>query len=316
MIKLILFKCPTQRKREAGAALLTIIIVIIVLGVLSAALYSLFYTANLNQVVAQRGSRAFYLAESGIRIATSEYNAAPYKNAMLIALHNKEIIIPDIVGKMMIKSNPYWFHATAADAAGSTTAALKLHLAGGIPPAFADTDTPLTFPSTGFLRVRDSGRDPAWEGDLFASYSGFTCENSCAFDAAAGGTALTFALDSPGFTDALIEGDEFYIGSASYTTVQAPSGAGGNLTLGYTNIETATLFPPQKGMIFVVKGGVNSFYQYSSRVIDADAKTIKLTGMQPVTGAPAPNWQLNLLPGDQVYIGRIVGFTSNGAFGD
>jgi hypothetical protein len=69
-------------------------------------------------------------------------------------------------------------------------------------------------------------------------------------------------------------------------------------------------------MIFVVKDGVNSFYQYSSRVIDAGAKKVKLTGMQPVTGAPAPNWCLNLLPGDQVYIGRIVGFTSKGAFGD
>jgi hypothetical protein len=69
-------KYNSEKRNETGSTLLVIIIAMLVIAVLSAAIYSLTYTAALNQVAAQRAARAFYLAESGIRIAQSEYRAA------------------------------------------------------------------------------------------------------------------------------------------------------------------------------------------------------------------------------------------------
>jgi len=301
------------RRDQTGAALLIIIIGMVVLATLGIAMYTLTYTANMNQVIAQRAARASYLSESGIRIAASEYNAATLKNAKLVELHNKQFTMPDNVGKITIQSNPYWFYANAN--ISSLSNPITLYLPGGVPPA-DETNTALTFPTKGYLKVRDVRTIP-WINVTFVEYDNSAhggVSPGTFVSTPNGGTPVTFYLTSP-FADDIVIGDEFYIGNASYTTVTAPSGAGGNLTLNYTDINTAKLFPSQKGSIFVIKNGI-SYYKYDMRIISTTANTVKLVNMQPISGAPTPNWQLNLLSGDQVYVGRVIGFTSNGTFGD
>ena len=66
-------------KSQNGATLVVIIITMVALAVIGIAIYSLTYTASLNQVVAQRAAKAFYIAESCVRVAASEYKASANK---------------------------------------------------------------------------------------------------------------------------------------------------------------------------------------------------------------------------------------------
>ena len=56
-------KFITGRKSQVGSILLIIIISMLILAVLGIAIYSMTYTATMNQIIAQRAARAFYLAE-------------------------------------------------------------------------------------------------------------------------------------------------------------------------------------------------------------------------------------------------------------
>lgn len=306
-------KYIAERQKQTGSMLIVIIITIVVISVLGLAIYILTSTAVLNQVVAHRASRAFYLSESGIRIATSEYNAATNKNARLVALHNKQITMPDNIGKITILSNPYWFYATAADAAASTSTTLRLHLPGNVPPADENTSTPLTFPAKGFLKIRDD-RTTDWIGDSFVEYTGAAVGN---FDSASGGTPVTFTL-AKALSNAILEYDEFYIGKDGYSVSQAPSTSDPSLILTYTDVNAANIFPPQKGTIFICKNDI-AFYKYDLRSLNKDNHTIKLINIQPIDSDQSPKWKFlnnSLKTSDRIYIGRTVGFTSEGTFGE
>lgn len=309
------------RRKEAGSVLLVIIISMIVFAVLAVAMYTLTSTATLNQVIAQRAARAFYLSESGVRIAASEYKAAADadKNNKLIALHDKQFIMPDNVSKIQIKVYPYWFYANSIIASGATS--LILYLPGAI-PTVDDTDTAITFPSTGLLRIKDMGRTPTWEGSTstttFARYNNVTVG---AFSTPSG-TPVTFIL-SPAFPVApnqIIAGDEFYIGNDSYTSSATAPTQGGNLILNVasadTNDNTAKIFPPQKGTIFVVTSKI-SLYSYDYRIITTTSSphTVTLTNIQPIVGAPTPQWPLTVLSGTQIYVGKSLGFRSASTYG-
>lgn len=314
-------KYVNGKNKQKGATLLVIIIAMIVIATIGTAIYALMSTSMFNQVVAQRASRAFYLSESGIRIAASEYNAAEQNNAKLVALHNMQISIPGNDGKIKIKSNPYWFYVTASDKSGSSSTTLKLHLPGGVPPADADTDKELTFPAKGYLLLRDENRDPAWPANTSTSYTSITFidANSDGIpDADAYGTPFTFTVESVEFAENILEGDEFYIGCANYTVVPPlPSAEGSTLFLKYTDIKAAKLFPPRKGAILIIKNKSSYTYQYDLRIIDASNATVKLTNMQSISS----NNKWNILQSiekdiNPVYVGRVIGFTSNGTFGE
>jgi hypothetical protein len=302
-----IIKNITGRRKQKGVTLLIIIIGMLVVAVLGIALYALTYTATLNQVIAQRAARAFYLAESGIRIAASEYKAATAanKNAQMIALHQKIFTMPDTVSTIQIQVYPYWLYA---DAATATT----LYLPGGAPPIDDTSTTPIIFPATGLLKIEDVGRSPAWEGSNMAVYSNATISPS--FDPAKG-TMVTFTFSTP-FPSPIIAGDEFYIGY-SYNSTDSEANPGGDLILNVDDDNKATMFPPQKGTILVAYSAAISQYSYDSRIITTTSTphTVRFTNIQAITGAPSPQWPLTIINGREIYVGKSVGFRSASEYG-
>ena len=128
---------------------------------------------------------------------------------------------------------------------------------------------------------------------------------------------MTFTLETA-FTDEIVPGDEFYIGSDSYTTSQAPSLADPTVILDYTDINAALLLPPENGTIFICNNEI-AFYKYDVRIIDSANGRIKLTNIQPIDESQSPRWKYleNLVREiDRIYVGRTFGFRSDGTFGD
>ena len=278
---------------------------------LAAAMYTLTATSTMNQVIAQRAPKAFYLSESGLRIAAGEHKsavAANNVNAKLPTLHAKVFNMPDSQGTFKIEVYPYWFYATAADAAGSSSTTLYLHLPGGLPRAADDTDTAITFPTSGLLKVRDAYRTPQWTGITYATYTSVTVGSF----SSTYGTPVTFNLSGTVFTDAIATGDEFYIG---YYNQYDSTLTGNNVNFFVTDINTAKLYPPSKGAIFIGSSYPIKCYKYDIRIIDSSVVPIKvtLTNIQDIEGSSLkPAVVLN----NTIYVGRTVGFRSTSTYGN
>jgi Tfp pilus assembly protein PilV len=312
----------TGRKNQSGATLLVIIISMLVITVIAIAIYSMTYTATSNQVIAQRAAKAFYIAESGIRIAASEYKISATKNTTLASLNNITFTMPNNQGSCLIALYPYWFYAISAYALNATS--ITLYLPGAVPPIDADASTTngttqITFPTSGLLKIKDQGRSPAWSGNTVLLYSGVS---STPIAAGSSGTPVTFTVNA--LPSAIIIGDEFYLGSDRYTSSQAVLSAGGNLILNVdptdANDLTAKMFPPQNGTIFVEFSGIYQF-AYDSRVINTvpNPHTVTLTNIQAVTGAPAPPWPLTVPSPPstiRIYMGKSLGIRSTSTYGN
>jgi Tfp pilus assembly protein PilV len=302
-------------KNQAGATLLVIIIGMIVVAVIGTALYTMTSTALLNQVIAQRAARAYYLAESGLRLVASACKAATNKNPTMVALHGQTLTLPDNVSQVTLELYPLWLYAHEAIAAGETS--ITLYVPGGAP--ISEGGAP-AIPASGLLRLQNQFRPAGagdWIGTLFTDYT-FDNEdpaNNGVFNAANGGTPFTFILDSA-FTDDIVAGDEFYIGNKEYTTAQAASAPGSDLVLNVNSddINMAKIFPSQKGSFIVVTGSSVSTYKYDYRIVSTAANTVKLTNIQPVSeGALFP---LDIAAGEQVYMGRTLGLAADSQYGD
>ncbi|MGP8154895.1 MAG: hypothetical protein ACLQBQ_12305 [Smithella sp.] len=87
---------------QTGVTLLIIIIAIVVMAILGAGLFALFSTSLFNQVEAQKTAKAYYLAESGIRVVAGEYYSSTNQNATLISLQNKTFNFPHTGGNFAL----------------------------------------------------------------------------------------------------------------------------------------------------------------------------------------------------------------------
>jgi len=310
----------TGNKKQTGSTLLVIIAAMVLLAVLVGAVYTLNTTALFTQTVAQRASKALYLSESGIRVAQSEYRAAVEADtagnsftvhSKLPSLHNKNFPLPDNAGAFTAYVYPYWFYARTDIPAG--TATVTLYLPGDLPRK-DDTDTAVTIPSSGFLRIKDSGRPSgaaAWTGSSTVPYDNFNNNTDiAAFHAGNGGTALTFKLSTP-FTDPLVADDEFYIG---YATTTAATVSANNLIFYVTDANTAYMYPPAQGTVFVDKGSLPHL-KYDLRIIDGSVSPVKvtLTNIQDLSGNPASP---TIMRDDRIFIGKSIGFRSTSTFGE
>ena len=300
-------KYITERKSQIGATLLIIIISMVAVAVIGIAIYSMTFTATLNQVVAQRAAKAFYLAESCVRIAASEYKASADKNATLVNLNNISFTMLNNQGSCSVKIYPYWFYARAAYAACVTS--ITLYLPGEVPRVDENDTTAITLPPNANLKIKGAT-------GAVAVYSSATVGS---FNAASGGTSVTFTLSTP-FLTAIVAGDEFYLGY-NYTSSATAPNAGGNLILNIpltdTNDNTAKIFPSSKGSIFVESAGTISQYSYDDRTIitTTSPHTVTLTNIQAVSGAPAPTWPVTI-SNTPIYMGKSLGLGSTSTYGD
>lgn len=304
------------RKSPAGATLVIIILSMLVLIVIGVAIYALTSTAMLNQMIAQRAARAFYLAESGVRVAASEYKAAlttstTIADNTLADLHNKEFILPDNVSRFALEIYPYWFRATSTHTYAANATSIILYLSGAVPLVDADGTAAITFPANCRLKMNKLGSPSTV---AVADYSS-AVPDSGNFSAANGGTPVEFTLTTP-FTIAISAGDEFYIGYIHFFDPPADAEAtqGGDLIMNVDDDAKATMFPPQKGTIFVVNPTAIDQYSYDSRSLTTTSTphTVRFTNIQAIAGAPAT---LTIMNGREIYVGKSVGFRSASEYG-
>ena len=292
-------------KSQKGSTLIVIIVTMVVLAIIGTAIYSLTYTARLNQVVAQRATKATYIAESCVRVAASEYKASANKISTLISLHNQSLIMPNNQGSCTIWIYPYWLYAKTAYNPGETS--ITIYLPGSLPMVEEESEEPLTFYTGGLLKIKKSDNTNRVAA-VFSTASAGT------FDAASG-TPVTFALSSP-FSVAIATGDLFYLGY-KYTS-SSTANAGDNLVLnipaGDTNDDTAKIFPPKKGSIFVEAGGKISQYSYDQRIINSGT-SVTLTNIRAIAKTPTPVWPVTI-NNTAIYMGKSIGFRSKSKYGD
>ena len=125
-----------------------IIVAMVVIAVIGAGLYTLTTTSALNQAEAQKAAKAYYISESCIRIAASEYKAAATstdKNSKLVSLHDNDITdtthtftMPNNQGSCSLQIYPYWFYAPTTTTYPINTTSITLYLPGDVPPAEQD----------------------------------------------------------------------------------------------------------------------------------------------------------------------------------
>lgn len=95
-----------------GSALIGMIITILVFAALGAAIVPMIGSSQLHRTAAGRSAQAYYLAESGMRYAASQYlNATSEiaKFSVLNALHDVPHQLQDNQGTFTVSVNPYYF---------------------------------------------------------------------------------------------------------------------------------------------------------------------------------------------------------------
>jgi hypothetical protein len=295
-------KYLAERKFQSGATLVVIIITMLIVAIIGTALYSITATSTINQAIAQASAKAYYLAESGIRVASSEFRSVPQynvcidnyvaRNNKLISLQGQEFPLPNNLGKFSLSMSSAWLYAQTAQ----TGATITLYFSGDLRPDLKST-FPAGLPTGGILKRKGYTSIAFFNSPPAPPVPPWTFS-------APNGTPIkfTFAAAYPYTFNA---GDEGYIGYAFNPSPSSPQtvNAGGNLVLINTN-NTGAIFPPQNGTIYVehiatyaapsVGSGqsypVMSQYTYDQRTINTVANTVTLTNIQavPCPKAPAP----------------------------
>ena len=313
---------------ETGVTLLLIIIAIVVVAILGVGLFALYSTSSFNQAEAQKTAKAYYLAESGIRIVASEFHSSTDQNKTLISLQGKQFNLPDNGGSFTLQIYPYWFYLDASSlpiSAGATS--INLFFPGKLPPVNSDSSTSITtIPGPGILKLKNYTRVGVFNSAI--SVSGATFDTNK-------GTPVTFpiASNSPcttscsGFPYTISTVSELYIGYV-YSSTQAIS-QGGDLVF-YDNINTAGIYPPTNGSINIAQPDGIYQYTYESRIpqtIDPSSPPASFTlhNIQPAAGvSPVPKFPIVIIynstyPYDvsqttQIYLGKTLGIQSTSEY--
>ena len=304
---------------QSGATLLFIIILMTVLALLGVGLYSLIMTARLNQVEAQKSAKAYYLSESCLRIAASEYKYARKTStleaaASLTNLNNSTLTISSSEGSCSVTVYPYWFYEpTTTTVAPATPQYLTLNLPGAVPTVDDNGSTLISFsfPSGVTAKLKKKGSSSEVYEFTSATCGSFT---------AGIGTSTTFTLKSTlASAITITQGDEFYLGAA-YTMPAASTTltAGSSLTLTLNGSDTSALtgqlFPPVNGTIFFDVTGV-PLIKYDTRTINSTTpKTVTLTNIQAIGSTTLP--VTVSLSSVDIYMGKSLGFKSVSSYGN
>ncbi|MFC1859421.1 hypothetical protein ACFL9U_15535 [Thermodesulfobacteriota bacterium] len=159
-VSLILHTAKPRKKslrgispKNTGSVVIGLIIAIVIISALGAAMLPLTSTSVFQQVWANSTARSYFLAESGLRYAASEYlNAGDNtaKNQKLLDLHEQTFTLKDDNGQFQLEIYPYFFK-TPSDSDQIDTDKLKTEIPGGFPP-----DLTLSF---GRLKIGDNFYD-------------------------------------------------------------------------------------------------------------------------------------------------------------
>lgn len=121
---------PDMLRDQKGAVLVAVVITMIIFATLGAMMLSFFTTSTFSQLGGSKGMRTFYLAESGLRYAASQYiNAAneAARETVLEGMHNDTYSLAE--GQFNLQVYPYWYQTTALPAGTN----LQAKVFGGLP---------------------------------------------------------------------------------------------------------------------------------------------------------------------------------------
>jgi prepilin-type N-terminal cleavage/methylation domain-containing protein len=220
-------RIPPTESRSRGSILVGLIITMVIMAFLGAAMLPLVSASYMNQVYADQGRKAYYLAESGFNYASSEFLNASDKNAKLAEINGKTCNLRDDAGSFTVIVYPLW--TVAGTLSGSD---LPTTVYGSIPEEFGASA------SGGYLKI----------GNNYYSYS--SRQNS-------GASTVTFKGISP--VSGITSGQEIFpvVLPASTQTITN----GGNMTISGTG---AASFPRLNGN-FTINGDQNRLYKYARR---------------------------------------------------
>jgi prepilin-type N-terminal cleavage/methylation domain-containing protein len=114
---------------DGGGALIGVIITILVFAGLGAAIVPMISSSQLHRTAAGRSVQAYYLAESGLRYAASQYLNATGEAAQYTALdnlHGATHRLQDNQGAFTVSVNPYYF-IVDVDPATTTTLVTRIY---------------------------------------------------------------------------------------------------------------------------------------------------------------------------------------------
>lgn len=308
---------------EKGATLLFVIIAMLVVAVIAAALFTLTTTSKLNQIEAQKSPKAFYMAESGIRVAAAEYANSANKNQTLLNLQGKTFTVGN-AGRFTLQFYPYWLYVNQSYSANATS--ITVYFPGKLPKVNAEGSQTVTIAAPGILRLKGFTKV-----GIFTSAPAIGTED-------ANGTPITFTISNhapcgtncTGFPYAIPSGSDLLLGYI-YNTEQVIL-QGGDLVFNDPN-HTAAMYPPTNGSILVTPKaeGTHCEYTYERRIpeiIDPSSPPTSFTlrNIQSTDGLCFPN-QFKYDSSDlsalydakrttHVFLGKTLGIESTAVFGN
>ena len=279
------FAIRSDSLRSQGSILIGIIITMVIMAVLAAAMLPLFSASYLNQAYADQSRRAYFLAESGYRYASSQFLWAGTagRNAAMTELNGgssgggKTCNLLNSAGSFTTLVYPYWFSTNVATA-GATTLTTTVY--GTRPAEFGSTL------SAGYIRV----------GSASTSYSYYSYSSG-----SGSGTTITFSGLSPSLPATAAGLD---VQPVTYPGSNQTFSKGGNLTLSATG---SGVFPLLNANIIL--NGIT--YHYSSRT------GTTLYNITKTTSADNTNWttSVSVTTSQQVILDKFVRLSSTGNSG-
>jgi len=290
--------------RSRGSILIGLIITMVIMAVLAAAMLPIFSSSYMNQVYADLGRKAYYMAESGLRYAAYNYRYATTdaaKDQSLTDMNNRTYNLPNS-GSFTTVMYPLWFNTTANTSSGA--ASVAANVPGVMPSEFSGSSF------GGYLQVKSySSSNSSAIG--YYSYSAFSVS----------GTTITFSgLSASAPTSSSFPATTYpVILLPMAKTTQVSLTKGGNLTLNATG---AGAFPLYNGSFTLIKASdttgtqinVNSLatvFSYKTRV-GSTLYNVTITDANQNT-----NWTstLSLPATTNVVLGKFLRIASTGTAG-
>jgi prepilin-type N-terminal cleavage/methylation domain-containing protein len=265
---------------QRGTILLALIGTMVVFSILGAAMLSFTNSSIFNQLTSTGSTRAYYLAEGGMRYAGSQFKNAgtgeDVKDDMLESLNGHDFSMGGD-GTFHLDAYPYYFKTTAIPS-GTT---LSAKFPGAVPPS------PYSLPTSGYLKIGNIPQQPP-------QYTNYTQS----------GSNITFTMSAAlaGYTAAV--NNVLPVGLASATTLTK----GGTLTLS----SGAGAFPLVNGTFTI---GTSTSTTGANPAVFA-YKTRSGNALQQVTLSQTPNDTFSVSVPTSAYVTsmKFVNVRSTGTY--
>lgn len=276
-----------------GSVLLHLVVILVVAGIIGAAMISFMSTSVNQQVFTGMSNQADLIAESGFRYLTAAYKAPASeiaKNTILKTYHGRTFVLDDNDGRFSLNIQPYFYTARSDHAAGAAT--LACEFPGVIPGG-------VTIPSSGYLGILAGGAYNLYSySTLTGTASGFSF-----------GGIVFLKNGSSGLDGVLLTGATVHPVMACETKVLS-NGSGNTLTVYNSNNQ----MPPENGVFEIITnsgdftdalGTKTDIYTYVSRTGTTLYNITKFND-------PTASFSLNLNANTRIVIHRSARITSTG----